>query len=116
MGIVTTATNQYQTCIDECNRCAQACYECFQACLMEPDVQARKNCISGLAECAPMCQMSSSLMSMSAQSVNDHCKLCATVCDKCAQECSMFKDDHCQKCALECRACANECRKMSGMQ
>ncbi|MFT8315745.1 MAG: four-helix bundle copper-binding protein [Clostridium sp.] len=109
-------TNKYQTCIDECNRCAQACYECFKACLNEPDVGARKNCISILAECARMCEMSSALMSMDAQFAKNHCSLCATICDKCAQECAMFKDDHCQKCAQECRTCAEECRKMSGIQ
>ena len=84
MGIATNSTDKFQTCIDECNRCAQACYECFKACLNESDVKARKNCISILVECAQMCQMSSSLMSMNGQFIKEHCKLCATICDKCA--------------------------------
>ncbi|RII31836.1 four-helix bundle copper-binding protein [Clostridium chromiireducens] len=82
--------------------------ECFKACLNEADVQARKNCTSILVECAQMCQMSSSMMAIDGQHVKEHCKLCATVCDKCAQECDMFKDDHCKQ-------CADECRKMSNM-
>lgn len=115
MGIVTNSTDKYQKCIDECNKCAQACYECFKACLNEPDIDARKTCISGLIECAQMCQMSSAMMSMEGQFSKEHCKLCATICDNCAQECGKFKDDHCQKCATECKACANECRNMSNM-
>lgn len=115
MTMTTMTRNQYQTCIDECNRCAQICYECLRACLNEPDVQARKNCISILMECAKMCEMSASLMSMDGQFAKDHCRLCATVCEKCAQECDMFKDQHCLDCAIECRNCADECRKMSNM-
>ncbi|AAK78060.1 hypothetical protein BJV85_000081 [Clostridium acetobutylicum] len=115
MGVATMVTDKYQKCIDACNRCSQACYECFKACLNEPDVNARRTCISILFECAQMCQMSSALMSMDAQFAIDHCKLCSVICDKCAQECSMFQDPHCQKCANECRTCSNECRMMSGM-
>ena len=115
MGISTNSTDKFQTCIDACNRSEQACYECFKACLNEPDVNARKICISILVECAQMCQMSSAMMSMNGQFMKEHCKLCATICDKCAQECEMFKDDHCTKCAAECKKCANECRSMSNM-
>lgn len=115
MGIVTNKTDSFQACIDACAKCTQACYECFNACLNEPDLNARKNCVSVLIECAMMCQMSVAMMSMSGQFSKEHCGLCATICDKCAAECDMFKDDHCKKCADICRMCANECRKMAGM-
>lgn len=46
MGIVNPAIDKYQKCIDACNRCAQACIECMGMCLNEPDVGARKKCIS----------------------------------------------------------------------
>ncbi|MDR5587081.1 MULTISPECIES: four-helix bundle copper-binding protein [Clostridium] len=115
MGIVTTTTDNYQKCIDECSRCTQACYECFEACINEPDLKDRRICVKILIECAKMCEMSIGIMSMNGKFAKEHCKMCATVCDTCAQECSMFKDDHCQKCAQECKTCADECRKMSGM-
>jgi|GEM_PF-3825480 len=63
----------------------QACYECFNACLNEPDLNARKNCLSILVECAMMCQMSVAIMSMSGQFSKDHYELCAKICDKCAR-------------------------------
>ncbi|AYD39644.1 four-helix bundle copper-binding protein [Clostridium fermenticellae] len=112
MNTATMSINKYQQCIDECNKCAQKCYECFKACLNEPDVQNRKNCISVLIECAQMCQMSASLMSMDSCSVKEHCRICANICDKCAQECGMFKEQHCQICMQECKKCADECRNM----
>jgi hypothetical protein len=115
MSVVTMETNKVQFCIDSCAKCTQACYECFNACLNEPDLNARKKCVGMLVECAMMCQMSVAMMSMNGQYSREHCQLCATICDKCAQECAMFKDDHCQKCADVCRACANDCRKMASM-
>lgn len=116
MGVVTNQTNSYQKCIDACARCAQACHECFEACLNETDVQARTKCIKMLAECAKMCEMSVSSMSCNARFAKEHCKLCATVCDACAQDCAMFQDEHCQLCAQECKTCAQECRNMANMQ
>lgn len=68
-----------------------------------------------LIECAMMCQMNVSMMSMGGQFSQEHCSLCAKICDACAKECSMFKDEHCQKCADACRSCADECRNMAGM-
>ncbi|MGE5633058.1 MAG: hypothetical protein ACM3TR_18470 [Caulobacteraceae bacterium] len=55
MGVVTNTTDKYKKCLDACNQCAQACYECMKMCLNEPDVGARKACISILAECAKIC-------------------------------------------------------------
>ena len=106
-------TNQLQACIDACAKCAQACYECFSACLNEADLNARKDCVSILIECAAMCQMSVSMMSMNGRFSTEHCELCEKVCSKCAEECAMFKDDHCKRCADVCLMCAEACRNMT---
>lgn len=99
--------------IDACMKCAQACFEFFDACLNEPDVRERKNCIRTLIECALMCQMSVAEMSMSGMFAEQHYKMCAEICEKCAEECGMFKEEHCVKCAEICKECAEECRKMA---
>ncbi len=39
--VVNSTVQQFQTCIDACNKCMQACEECLTSCLKEPDVQAR---------------------------------------------------------------------------
>ncbi len=113
MGVVSDFTDKYQRCIDACNRCAQACDECMVLCLGEPDVLARKNCIITLTDCASLCKMATCSMSRDSQFAKDICKLCATVCEKCAAECGMFRDNHCTDCANECKHCANECNMMA---
>ncbi|MGE4486127.1 MAG: four-helix bundle copper-binding protein [Oscillospiraceae bacterium] len=113
MGMVSNLTTKYQKCIDACKKCGQACDECFTLCLSEPDVQARKSCISTLVDCAGICSLAGCTMARDSQFSKDVCSLCAAVCEKCASECAMFTDDHCVKCANECRACAGECRAMA---
>ena len=113
MGIATSVIDKYQICIDACTKCAQACTECKVACLKEPDVKNRLKCIGILSECACLCKESASFMAMDAKYAKDLCRLCATVCEDCANECGMFKEDHCIKCAKECRSCADECTAMS---
>ena len=115
MGVVSALTDKYELCLNLCAKCTQACYECFKMCLNETDVAARRNCIGILIECALSCQQAVAYMSIDADFAKDHCKLCATICDKCAQECDMFQEAHCKECANICRQCANECRKMVGM-
>jgi len=46
-----------QTCIDACTKCSQACYKYFKTCLNQPDLNARKNCVSILVECAMICRI-----------------------------------------------------------
>lgn len=113
MKVTSEKSHQIQACIDACTKCAQICYECFNACLSEPDVNARRDCISMLVECAMMCQMSVSMMTMNAKFSMQHCELCEKICNQCAQECAMFKDEHCKKCAEICLQCADACRNMT---
>lgn len=115
MGILTNSPIKTQKCIDDCNRCAQACYECFKLCLNEQDIASRKVCISLLIECAQMCQMSATHMAMDGQFAKEHCTMCASVCERCAQECGKFTDPHCSECTEVCTKCAAECKAMAAM-
>ncbi len=103
---------QLQTTIDAIARCAHSCYGCFTACLNEPDVNDRKSCITSLVECAMLCQMTVAALSINGQFAKELCDLCAKASQRCAQECSSFKDTHCQKCADDCRTCAVACKKI----
>lgn len=102
----------YESCIEACNLCAKLCYKCFKADLFISDVSNRRNCILTNVECAAVCQLASSIMSMNAEHVSDVCSVCSIVCDKCAEECKKFTDDINQRCANACIACAIECRNM----
>jgi hypothetical protein len=112
-AVVDSSVQQYQTCIDACNKCMQACEECLTSCLKEADVQARIHCINMLHDCADICAMAAQWMSRGSMYAKQLCQLCATICDACAVECAKFQDAHCQECANYCRQCAEECRKMS---
>ncbi|MDK2809245.1 MAG: hypothetical protein PWP24_1983 [Clostridiales bacterium] len=113
--MLTDVNQKNQACIDACTKCSQACYECFHACLNEPDVKERIQCICMLVECAMMCQMSVSMMSMHGKFEMAHCAICADVCDACAKECGGFSDQHCQECAAICKNCSKECQNMARM-
>lgn len=115
MAIVNVALKKFENCINSCNSCEQSCIQCMTLCLNEPDVKARKNCITSLTECANICKEASAFMSMDSKHAADLCNLCGTICDECAKECNMFSDPHCKQCATDCQTCANECRSMASM-
>lgn len=104
-----------QHCIDACNRCAQICEECLNLCLQEHNIKDRLMCIRTLQDCAEICTTSACFMARSSINAKEVCKVCETICEKCAEECDMFKDDHCQTSADACRHCAIECRRMGNM-
>ncbi|MGY3716943.1 four-helix bundle copper-binding protein [Sutcliffiella cohnii] len=113
--VIDSSVQQFQTCIDACNKCMQACEECLTSCLKEADVQARTLCINILRDCADICSMAAQWMSCGSMYAKQFCQLCVTICDACATECVKFQDAHCQECANFCRQCAEECRKMATM-
>jgi len=115
MGIVTKKDNKMQPYIDSALKCAMACAECLRACLDEPDLNARRNCVATLIDCAKICELTACMMASSSQFHKDMCNLCSKVCEKCAAECNMFKDEHCKKCAEICTTCASDCKKSATM-
>ncbi|HRO45782.1 four-helix bundle copper-binding protein [Agriterribacter sp.] len=102
--------NTYQNCIEACMECIAACNHCVSSCLREKNVGDMAACISTDLECAAICAAAVSLMSMESKFVHETCKLCAGICNACAEECEKHTMDHCRKCAAVCRYCAEECR------
>src|SRR5207247_2088546 len=104
---------QYQSCIDACQRCAIACDHCASACLQEPDVAMMARCIRLDIDCAEICRLASAFMGRGSELASSVCATCAEVCDACADECEKHQQDHCRRCAEACRRCAGECRAMA---
>lgn len=113
MAVVHTDVQQYKKCIDACNSCMQACEQCLTACLKEPDAAQRGRCVQLLRDCADICALASRVMSRGSDFAGAICRVCAEICEACAQECGRFQDEHCQECARACSACAEECRRMA---
>ena len=106
---------QYESCIDACNRCADACDHCATACLREDDVKMMAACIRSDMDCAAMCRLAAGAMARGSEFAHEICALCAEICSACGAECARHQHDHCQACAEACRRCAEECRRMVGL-
>lgn len=105
--------SQYQACIEACSNCAIVCQTCATACLHEDNVKMMARCIALDMDCADICAMATAAMARNSEFAKEICKLCATICRACGEECGKHEHDHCQECAKACMACAEACEKMA---
>ena len=109
-------SGEMQSCIEECLECHRICLETATHCLQLGGEHAAPEHITGLLDCAEICQTSANFMLRGSPDHGETCDVCATVCDRCAESCeSMGKeDDLMRRCAQACRRCAESCRQMAG--
>ncbi len=70
-------------------------------------------CIRLNMECATLCYAAAQLMSLGSEQARSICRICADLCDACAEACTRhIHMKHCQECAEACRACSEACRAM----
>ncbi len=105
-----TGYHQYKICIEACMRCAVICNNCAILCSKEENSPMMADCIQLSTECAVICYTSAELMSLGSNKVKEIAKLCAAMCDDCAEECNKHNHDHCVECADACSKCADECK------
>lgn len=106
------ATDTSQACIDACNTCADACDRCATACLQEHDIAMMARCIRLDMDCTAICRLAAGWIARGSDFAQPLCRLCAQVCQACADECGRHTHGHCQRCAEACRACAAACQAM----
>ncbi len=70
-------------------------------------------CIQLDMECAAICYQAAQLMSLGSFHARSVCRICAEICQACAEECSRHDMEHCKECAEVCYRCAEECRMMT---
>jgi hypothetical protein len=70
-------------------------------------------CIQLDRDCADMCHLAEVLMARESGLVDEFCRLCAIVCQACAEECLKHHHEHCQQCAQACQRCADECNSLT---
>ena len=107
--------NQYKSCIDACLRCASICNHCASSCTQEDDVKIMAACIQLDMECAVICYAAAQLMSLGSNKAKQICRICADLCEACANECGKHQHGHCQECAKACKECASICSTMDGV-
>jgi predicted YcjX-like family ATPase len=94
-----------------------ACLDCHKACLG----MAMTHCLEMggehvapphfrmMIDCAAICATTADFMLHKSEFHREMCRLCATVCRKCAQDCASM--DGMEDCVAACRACAEACAK-----
>lgn len=100
----------YRDCLEACSRCWTDC----QYCLVQMAGQDSKNdCPRCCIECINACEACVSALTAQSEWARDYCRICAKICDWCAEQCSAHDHDHCQRCASSSQACAEACRKIA---
>jgi len=89
--------------------CANVCEHMVPMMLGMTDVQARRNQIRLLIDCAKICHTLSSYLASLSPMAQGTAALCARICEMCGNECARFPDQHSQMCAQVCLHCAQEC-------
>ena len=104
-----TGYHQYKLAIEACLECAAICNHCAASCAKEPDAALYAHCIQHTMECAVVCYATAEMMSLGSKHVKELARLCAKICDECAEHCLQFPSEHCQECAAVCTRCADAC-------
>ena len=113
-----------QQCIDACVSCVSICLRCSDEMIGmdadshmdHKDKDIRQVCIRLCQDCAGICVLSAQWMSRLSSSADMLHRVCADICDRCAEMCERHTLHHplCEECAAVCRHCAQICREMPG--
>jgi hypothetical protein len=96
--------------IDELHYCAAQCSRCLDACRMERNPGELQRCMMMDEDCAALCRLTSQLLERNSENAELFLKLCAEICNRCAEECEKHSQfEHCTRCAEACRKCAEMC-------
>jgi hypothetical protein len=95
--------------IDACLKAMALCNHCATSCLEESDIKMMAKCIQLDMECVVICNATAQLLSLGSAHAVAVAKICAVMCDECAQECKKHDNKHCQECAIACQECADAC-------
>lgn len=103
--------NENQEIINQLNECAAECNHCYSECLNEKDVTMMARCIELDRECSDICQLTASMLARGSEHSLQLLKLCADICNTCAEECEKHDNEHCIRCSEVCYRCAESCYK-----
>jgi hypothetical protein len=97
----------YEACIRACRTCAMDCEVCLKEMLGK---ESHNACPACCYECIALCDLCAQVLVHNSPYALEYCRLCASVCDWCAEQCGAHKHAHCKQCAESCRQCARACR------
>jgi hypothetical protein len=109
-------SREMQQCMQDCAQCAMICEQTAHHCLEMGGEHASPDHQRVMRDCAEICALSVAFMTRISPHSIELCRLCATVCSECAQECQRMAngDRMMTQCAEICRRCAESCEQMAG--
>lgn len=99
--------------------CIAACLDCYRTCTQ----MASNHCLERggahvepkhfrtMLGCAELCRTAAHVMMLKSPIHNELCRLCARICDDCAESCRAL--DGMEECVAACERCAASCREMA---
>ncbi|ERJ11258.1 four-helix bundle copper-binding protein [Haloplasma contractile] len=101
--------------VNKVENCAATCFNMMSKMVDKQDVRQREQQIKLLHDCARICQSQVVYTVVSSDFDRAHANFCASVCERCGNECLRFQDAESQNCARICLDCAEACRRHAGM-
>ncbi len=101
-------SREITTGIDACLECQKTCLGMAMThCLEAGGEHVRPQHFRLMIDCAAICATTADFMLHKSQFHRELCRLCATICTACAEECARLGDM--EECISACRACAAAC-------
>ena len=96
--------------IEQLYFCEAACNYCHSGCQTEKDRDQLKKCMMMDEDCAGICRLTAISLERGSENAHMFMKLCAQICEMCAEECNRHSHhEHCKECAEACLKCAEAC-------
>jgi hypothetical protein len=111
-GMTTDVTSRA---INDALECSRICEETLSYCLQQGGRHVEAEHIKLLVDCAEICRTAAAFMARGSRHDAGLCRVCALVCQACADDCARFSGDKkMMRCAEACRRCAESCTHMAG--
>jgi hypothetical protein len=101
--------DDYADCIEACEECIVAAEACLASLADEPDAT---DCLQCCRECVDICHLVVLALARDSRYTKDYARLCARICEWCANQCIERDDLYSQRCAEACRRCVDECHAL----
>lgn len=105
-------SDEVQACIEACLKCHKTCLGMASThCLETGGAHVKPQHFRLMLDCAAICDAAAGFMLRKSQFHHEFCRVCAKVCEACAEDCRSL--DGMESCVEACEACAAHCAAMA---
>jgi hypothetical protein len=107
-------STEMQERLDNCLACYRTCFSMATThCLEMGGAHVAPDHLRLMLLCGEICETSAKFLMSNSNLHKETCRVCATVCADCADDCQRVGDM--DECVDACRACAESCEKMAAL-